>query len=358
MKIKKRSLVLSLTVSAIIVASAFVAGAQTIHKYRVLDQKVNDLVYSRSLKRIFASVPSTGGQYGNNVIAIDPFAGTVIGSVFVGSEPNKIALSDDESVLYVALDGAAAIRQLFTEPLSTGIVFGLGTGTFGPHYAEDIVVLPSLPNSIAVSRRNSCCSPRHEGVAIYDNGVMRSTTTPGHTGSNRIEPGAGPSVLYGYNNETTDFGFRRMSIDTFGISITSNLQNVIQGFSVEIKYGRGRIYATTGTIIDPVNNQLVGTFAVQGFMDGVEIDPAYDRVYFLDDATLKVFNTSTFQPAGSAALSLPGFSNGARLTRWGRLGLAYRATDSRLVLFETTLVPSGPSFTGEGPADLRELVRE
>jgi hypothetical protein len=219
------------------------------------------------------------------------------------------------------------------------MVFGLGTGSFGPHYAEDIVVLPTLTDSIAVSRRNSCCSPRHEGVAVFDNGVMRSVTTPNHTGSNRIEPGSDPTVLYGYNNETTDFGFRRMSINVFGISITSNLQNVIQGFNADIKYKRDRIYATTGTVVDPVNNLLVGTLAVQGFMDAVEIDPTYNRAYFIDDNTLKAFNTSNFVPSGNGKVMMTAFSNGARLTRWGRRGLAYRATDSRLVLFETTLVP-------------------
>jgi hypothetical protein len=342
MKTKKRSLVLSLLVCTVIVSSAFIARSQNfvnIYNYRALNQRVNDIVYSPSQKRLYASVPSTAGQYGNDVIVIDPFTGEITGSVFVGSEPNKIALSDDGSVLYVALDGAASIRQVFTNPLSAGIVFGLGTGSFGPDYAEDIVVLPTLTNSIAVSRRNTCCSPRHEGVAIYDDGVMRSVTTPVHTGSNRIEPGADANVLYGYNNETTDFGFRRMSIDVFGISIISNLQNVIQGFNVDIKSGRGRIYATTGTIIDPVNNSLVGTFAVQGFMDAVEIDPVYNRAYFIDDNTVKAFNTSNFVPTGDGRVLLAAVSNNARLTRWGRRGLAYRATDSRLVLFETSLVP-------------------
>jgi hypothetical protein len=182
---------------------------------------------------------------------------------------------------------------------------------------------------------------------------MRLNTTPRHTGSNSIEPGADATVLYGYNNETTDFGFRRMSISVFGISITSNYQNVIQGFNVDIKYRRGRIYATTGTIIDPVNNLLVGTLAVQGFTDAVEIDPRFDRAYFIRGGILTAFNTANFLPTGSGTLTLSGFSNRARLTRWGDRGLAYRASDSRLVLFETTLVPSPstPTPGGLGPDD-------
>ena len=37
--------------------------------------------------------------------------------------------------------------------------------------------MPGQSSTIAVSRRNVGFSPKHEGVAIYDDGVMRPTTT-------------------------------------------------------------------------------------------------------------------------------------------------------------------------------------
>src|SRR4051812_31881264 len=101
MKTQKRSLVLSLLVCTLLVGSAIVTRAQNfvfIYNYRVLNQRVNDMVCSPDLKRLYASVPSTAGQYGNDIIVIDPFSGEITGSIFVGSEPNKIALSDDGSV--------------------------------------------------------------------------------------------------------------------------------------------------------------------------------------------------------------------------------------------------------------------
>jgi DNA-binding beta-propeller fold protein YncE len=343
MKTEMKSLTYNIFACVVILACVGFANAQgTINNYTVLDQPVNDLVYSATRRILYASVPSTGGPFGNFIIAIDPSTKQVIGSVFVGSEPNEIAMSDDESVLYVGLDGSAAIRRVRLDSLSADLLFTLGSGSNGPYFAEDIVVLPGEPGAIAVSRRNSCCSPRHEGVAIYDDGVKRATNTASHTGSNAIEPGAGSGVLYGYNNETSDFGFRRMSVGTSGVSITSNLQNAIQGYYVDIKYGDGMIYATSGKVIDPVNNLLYATLAIQGFADGVEVDPKYKRVYFIDDNSLKVFNTSYFQPTGTDTLGVSGYSNRARLTRWGRRGLAYRASDSRLVVFETSLIPVRP----------------
>ena len=324
-----------------------------VYNYSVLNQPVNDLVYSESRRTIYASVPSTGGAFGNYIIAIDPFSRQIVGSVFVGSEPNKLAISDDEQFLYVGIDGAASIRKVLLNGLTADITFGIGSGSNGPYFAEDIVVLPNQPNSVAVSRRNSCCSPRHEGVAIYDDGISRSIVTPGNTGSNAIEPGTSANVLYGYNNETTDFGFRRMSIDANGVTITSNLQNAIQGFNVDIRYSKGFIYSSTGTIINPITNSLAGTFAVGGFANGLACDPKINRVFFLLGNTLRGFDSTNFQPTGSVTLTNSG-NTAARLVRWGRRGLAYRTGDGRIILFETSLIPAQPNvsdFNGDEIGD-------
>ena len=331
------------------------AAAQThvVYNFQVINQTVNDLVYARQRRLIYASVPSTGGIYGNHIIAINPFTKQIVGSVFVGSEPTKIAISDDEQFLYVGLTGAAQVRKVILETLTADISFGLGTGSFGLHFPEDIAVLPNQPNTIAVSRRNTCCSPRHEGVAIYENGVMRPTVTPGHTGSNAIEAGENENVLYGYNNETTDFGFRRMAVSPSGVSITSNLQQVIAGFGVDIRYSNGRIYSTTGVAVNTATNSLDGSFAVGGFTNGVAPDPKTRRVFFIQNGTLKAFNTMTFQPTGSVSLGT-GENGVSRLTRWGRRGFAYRTGDNRIVLFETSLVPAQPNtsdFNGDETAD-------
>lgn len=333
-------------------ADAF-AQAPVVYNFSTLSQPVNDIIYLRSRRVIYASVPSTGGSYGNSIIAIDPFSKQIVGSVFVGSEPNRIAVSDDDQYLYVGLDGAAAIRRVILDTMSADIQFSLGSGSNGIFFAEDIAVLPNFPDSVAVSRRNSCCSPRHEGVAIYDSGVMRPTTTPGHTGSNAIESGGSASVLYGYNNETTDFGFRRMAINATGVSVVTNLQNIIQGFNVDIRYSNGRLYSTTGTIIDPVANTLVGTFAVGGFSNGVAADAIRNRVFYISGSSISGFNSTNFQPTGSVSLSVPAHSF-SRLLRWGRRGLAYRTGDGRIAFFETSLVPAQPNVNDFNGDELAE----
>src|SRR5205807_2476078 len=91
---------------------------------RQLALAANDLVYDPGTRQIYASVPSSAGSTGNSITAIDPVSGALGSPVFVGSEPDKLALSDDNQYLYVGLDGAAAVRR-----------FDLASQTAGPQFS-------------------------------------------------------------------------------------------------------------------------------------------------------------------------------------------------------------------------------
>jgi hypothetical protein len=146
--------------------------------------------------------------------------------LFVGSEPGKIALSTDGLVGYVAIQAAPTIKQFDAlTSATTGTITVPGSAYNGSTRAEDIAVSPDNANVIAVSVRNTCCSPRHEGVFIIRNGQTLPNRTPGHTGSNTSEFGANGSTLYGHNNETTEFGFRTMTVNGSGVQTTSVTQN-------------------------------------------------------------------------------------------------------------------------------------
>jgi hypothetical protein len=324
----------SLAVSAALMAAtlsstAAAAESSVARTVRVIDLAANDLAFHPPRRIILASVPSREGALGNSVVAIDPRTAEIRGSVFVGSEPNKLALSDDWSTLYVGLDGAAAVRVVDMRTFTAGLQFTLGTDPFtGPYFPEDMDVLPGSPQSVAVSRRNVGFSPRHEGVAVYDDGVQRPVETPGHTGSNVIEFSDSASTLYGYNNETTEFGFRTMAVDAEGVTVVKVVQNLITGFSVdfEIDHANDLAYATSGRVIDPAASVLVGTIDAVG---PVEPDAARGFVYYLTGSaptlTLEAFDAETFVPRGSMTIPDVSGSPGS-LIRWGGRGLAFRTT--------------------------------
>lgn len=255
----------------------------------------NDLIYDPVHDVMWASSPSSAGSRGNSVTPIGR-DGTLGESIFVGSEPRRLALSDDGQFLYVGLDGAAAVRRVSLATGTAGLQWSLGSDFCGNFLVEDMVVLAGDAHAVAISRRNDGCSPRHEGVAIYDDGVMRPDTTPGHTGSNVIERSGTANTLYGYNNETTEYGFRVMTISEDGIATTNTVENMISGFGVDIRYADRRVYATSGATIDVDSMTLAGTYAATGL---VVPDPVQDMVYFVEVTNkprFYAFDLDTFLP--------------------------------------------------------------
>jgi hypothetical protein len=300
---------------------------------RTISLPVNDILYDSTTQRIYASVASSAGLgVGNTISTIDPFNGTRENSVFVGSEPGPMAMSSDGASLYVGLDGAGAVRRYHIDTGTAGAQFSLGADSFhGARFAEDMVGLAGHPDSVAVSLRYKGVSPRHAGVTIYDSGIARPVSTPGHTGSNRIEPSAQSNRLIGFNNETTEFGLRTLNVDAHGVTQETVVGSVVAGFGADIEYLDGRIYATGGQVVDASTLSLLGTFPFQAqgshFSQGaLEADSVYGLMYFVaggsfDPLSLKVFDLATFVPITS--MPLTGLSGTPRdLIRWGDDGLA------------------------------------
>jgi hypothetical protein len=259
----------------------------------------NDIIYEPVSGKIYASTPSTAGAAGNSIVPIAVPSGAVGAPVFMGSEPTKLAASDDGQFIYVGLNGASAVRRYNVTAHTAGLQFALGSTFCGALRAEDMVVLQGNPHTVAISLANAGCSPRHEGVAIYDDGVRRLTSTPGHTGSNVIEPSGSDSILYGYNNETSEFGFRTMSVISTGVVVTDTTAGVISGYGVDIRFDNGFIYATTGAVVSPTSGTLAGTYPGNGL---VLPDSPHGRVFMLESnifggsPELKVFDQATFTP--------------------------------------------------------------
>src|SRR6185503_18875449 len=93
---------------------------------RQIPLTTNDLVYSPLTGKIYVTVPSSVGSGGNSIKSIDPATGVIESSTFVGSEPNKLAISDDGHSMYVSLDGAVAVRRFDAQTHIPGLQFTLG----------------------------------------------------------------------------------------------------------------------------------------------------------------------------------------------------------------------------------------
>jgi hypothetical protein len=311
----------------------------------------NDLVYSPTTKKLYASVPSGAGAGGNTITPIDPATGALGTPVFIGSEPNRLAISDDGVTLYASLDGAFAVRRMNVQTQTPGSQFALGGDNFlGLFVVNDLAVAPGAPDTVAVDRYYRGVSPPEAGVAVFDNGVQRPKAGPGHIeGADFIAFSDTATTLYGGGYYA---GLRNMTLDATGVaSITKTAFDV----GAKIKYAGGLVFSSTGQVINPAGaGSLLGAFSGAGTNAFVP-DAAAGRAYYLvgadccgTTATLKAFDINTFLPLGSQTIS---GVNGSPtvLVRWGANGLAFRTTSGETYVIQTSLIPSNTAVPTPTP---------
>lgn len=318
------------------------AASQEVKTVNILN---NDLIYVPTEDKIYVTTPGAGSN-GNSVCIIDPYTSQVEECFFVGSEPNKLAISDNGQYLYIGLDGAPQVVQfnLITKQVTS--TFDLGTSTFGDQlFVEDMKVLFNQPNSVVISRRNQGFSPKHEGVAIYDNGIIRPNTTQDHTGSNTIafdEVGGG---LFGYNNESTEFGFRALTINTSGVTEGIVRYGLISGFENVIESQANAIYSNRGELVRVINGipSLAGTYSLPSsiFQSAVEPAPDTNLVYFVTNNfgggfKLEIFDKNTFIHLETRDLTGI-FGEVKNLINWGDGGKLAFNTDEKVVILRSCI---------------------
>jgi hypothetical protein len=297
----------------------------------------NDLVYDSVTNKIYVSVPSANGSNGNSIGVINPNTFLLENTIFIGSEPTILAISDNGQYIYSGFSGSSTVRRFDVSTQTAGLQFSLGSdSSTGSYYAEDIEVMPGQPTTIAISRKNNGFSPRHEGVVIYDNNVMRPTTTPDHTGSNRIEF-TNQNSLIGYNNETTEFGIRRLSVNNSGVSNVSVTQNVLSNFYLDFIYKDNYMYSFDGKVVDVTTAPFViGQFS--NTTGPVVYDTYYNRVCFASydfsgNITFKRFNPNTFLLFDSLPIS-QAFGSVKNIITCGNGCYAFNTTDNKVVIIK------------------------
>jgi hypothetical protein len=313
--------------------SCFVTFAQLQVNTVVLT--ANDLVYDSVTDKIYASIPSANGTNGNSIGVINPDTYLLENTIFIGSEPTVLAISDNGQYIYAGFTGTSTIRRFDVATQTAGLQFSLGSDPFfGAYYAQDIEVMPGNPTTIAVSRRRPTVTPTHGGVAIYDNNIMRPTTTPDHTGSNQLEF-TDANSLVGYNTESTEYGLRKLSVNASGVTNVSVTSVPITGTSIDFIYKNNSIYATNGSVVDISSAPFVsGQFTnVSG---PVVYDNYYNRVCFASydwsgNIIFKRFNPNTFLLFDSLPIT-QATGNVKSLITCGNGCYAFNTTDGKVII--------------------------
>jgi trimeric autotransporter adhesin len=334
-------------------AGNLVSASQTFSTYLALPN--NNIVYNPSDGFLYASVPgSVGGSMGNTIVGIDPVTGNIMRQIPVGSEPNKIAISDDGTQLFVGLDGAGAVRQVNLTTGQPGQQFSLGggPGVYNPPYtAEALAVLPGEPNSVAVFSSNGI-------VTIYDSGVARPNTSSGlinvyfdqNFGS--LSFGASASTLY--ISAGPFQGLVELTLNSTGIVAGTNFPNGgAASYVGSIQYDNGRLYIPDGVVLDAASGSQLGTFSVTTnqpatgpIVSDSTLDLAFIGYFGSNLAEVLAFNEGNFNPTGN--IDVTGTTGSFQeIARWGQDGVAL-ATINQIYALQSSIVKDLSS----SPADL------
>ncbi len=297
----------------------------------------NDLVWDPVQQKLYISSAGIQGALGNRIVTVDPVAGTVNATPFIGSDPYKLALSASSQYLYVGLNGANTVQRLNLPAMTPDISWTLGADSFnGPYFALGLAAAPGSPQTVAVNFGYFDVSPTSAlGIFIYDNATARPVSAPGWSlGSlsySSIAWGNSSSTLYS-DSQGSPTDLYVLTVDGNGISVTTDYSRILNlcGADFDIRYdaGTGLLYDCMGDVIDPSTGNILGSFGASGIPLP---DSSTNQVFFVGQTaaqqgstnfTVESFNQTTFKPISSIVVSNV-VGNPTGFVRWGASGLAF-----------------------------------
>jgi trimeric autotransporter adhesin len=352
----------------------------------------NSMVYNPANGLFYLSVPSYApAPYSNSIVSVDPVTGALGTPISVGSEPNRLAISSDGQNLWVALDGASAVRQVNLATGTAGLQFPIPADTSfeGPGLVASMAAIPSQPNSVAVMTYFPSDGPNGILLAIYDSGVPRPATVS-YVGYDpfpwAMVVNAATNEIYGPGGPL-GAGYSTYTYNSTGITrkfSTSAGENTAASNIDDVQLANGALYTSYGQAINPENAAVLGTFYPSGTtasQGSIAVDTNLGKAFFLEDENpdfspgfstyqIGAFNLSDYTATSDTPIQIAApwsradyqwqGATGPRLTRWGSNGLAFHGTGGFISLrsslvqnLSTTnadlavaLTPSGATTTG------------
>ncbi|HWA93337.1 MAG TPA: IPT/TIG domain-containing protein [Terracidiphilus sp.] len=323
---------------------------------RTINLPANDIVWDATHGKIYASLPSSDNN-GNSVVAIDPVSGDIGTPQPAGNEPNELALSDDDSTLYVGLDGIGAIERFSLPTMTKDSSFNIqlpNDPTFGQQKAISLAVAPGSAHTLAVRLGSSQLFggvDNNGGVDIFDDSTMRPNGTTYPTEHMQgIAWSANGSFLYG-GPDNSPGNFTVMTVDSSGISSVTNYDGELPVVgNPYFDATSGLVYIDGGWVVDPEQGNVEGTFNLNpmnsffNYYDYLDwsprcvVDSQRNIVFFLGQTeaqawshtgvTLEAFDSTTYKQLGILTINEPTGYLG-RFIHWGNSGLAFVMATAR-----------------------------
>lgn len=337
--------------------------------YSSVKLMANHLLVDPYSRRLYASVNSNATEVtGNSLVVVDPTSGSLGTPVSAGSQPGKMALTDDGNVMYVALAGADAVARLSMSTQSVDFTFPVtanGTYSTSSLNLRDIAAVPGTENTIAIDLGS------WPGTAIYDvdpthqsattrSGNYSQNTTGAYTGSSLQFLNS--TTMFSFDVDTSGETFNRWTLASTGLSGSYTAEYTLNNFS-SFKLRNGMAFADAGgvanaSVVPPAPMGVMlpssGGSTYTGYYGQVnEPDTSLGRSFFglmtgsgsSLALTLRAFDQNTYMltdtlalPISTSVSSTPAVVD---LYRWGADGLAILRSDGQIMFVRGAFVVPG-----------------
>ena len=310
----------------------------------------NSMVLNPVSGLLYVTVPAAAGApYGNTVVSVDPETGNLGTPIPVGSEPNRIAVTDDGKYLWVGLDGASAVRRVNLTAGTADLQFPIGGNNTGwyanPATVQAIAALPGSDTAVVVGTTGTGYSGASNTIAIYDSGTLRGTAVTNFVPAALQVNGTTSEVYAAANNGYAVYTYSAAGLTQKGTTATNGTYTTY-GID-DLQVTGGRTYTDLGTVYDAEAGALLGTLYVTGstVAQGPTVaDTTLGRIFILDNPQgyvysygynqIQAFNISDFNPSSTSVIPVGVTTstnyqyngNASHLTRWGANGLAFRTS--------------------------------
>lgn len=268
---------------------------------RVLQTPIRDVVHDPVADRFYIS-NATG------IVEVD--AGTLaLGrTLAISGSPGPLAISDDGSVLWVALGDLSRVQVIDTASLTVAATLELGVAVQSgmPRIAAELAAQPGSTDTLVAVMTNG------NEIVAYRSGTQLAAVIDVPLAPTRVAfRDAGR--LVGIDDSTSSFSAFDIALRADGLTIEKELRSFSRNFNTTLALGPDGAFTSSGRVFDVDAEVIVGRIlhdqtGTARFRDGVAVDAQVSRVYFYDDTsrTLDFYGTGTLLLEGVYRLPADG----------------------------------------------------
>jgi hypothetical protein len=309
-----------------------VLTSRTITSQQAIQLQATSLLAGRDHQRVYATVAAGDARYPSSVAVIDAASGVILRTTPLSFEPNLLALSADQLVLYAAstVDSTVSAIDVATGHITLSFSMA-GFAQYEPSAAGGLAEVPGEPGVLAVAIRSLAVTPDHEGYVVFDHGVARPTRVGRGLRTNVIHASDQPGELYGVPENGISALFR-LIVGPAGIDLREQV-NIPGARGVEFAIENRHLVSDAGTEVDLTTNQIVRSIHLE--LGGFAFDLTANRYYWMIAGipTLRAYDLQTGLSVGPVAIGGTGSPRDG-LVRWARDGFAFR-TFTQVILVRT-----------------------